>query len=129
MILVDTSIWIELLKKKPNISIKQEELFLFLICPPVVQEVLQGVKSATEFRKFEQSFLAFPMVGDPVSTETFRHAAELYRSARRVGLTIRSPTDCLVAAIAIENHVPIWHHDRDFERICQVSDLVLHQPL
>jgi predicted nucleic acid-binding protein len=50
-------------------------------------------------------------------------AADIYRQGRRRGLTIRSATDCLIAAIAIRNGVPIWHRDRDFEAIASFTAL------
>lgn len=53
----------------------------------------------------------------------FLEAAEIYAQARRQGYTIRSPIDCLIAAIAIENNVPIWHSDRDFSTIARFTPL------
>jgi len=32
-------------------------------------------------------------------------------------------TDCLIAAIAIDNGVPVWHRDRDFDAIAQYTPL------
>jgi predicted nucleic acid-binding protein len=49
----------------------------------------------------------------------------MYRSGRRRGLTIRSSADCLIAAIAIENRVPVWHKDRDFAAIATFTDLAV----
>ena len=42
---------------------------------------------------------------------------------RRKGYTIRSPIDCLIAAIAIDNQVAVWHKDRDFDVIAQYTAL------
>jgi hypothetical protein len=39
------------------------------------------------------------------------------------GYTIRSSTDCLIAAIAIESGVPVWHKDRDFEAFARYTSL------
>ena len=36
-----------------------------------------------------------------------------------MGITIRSPLDCLIAAIAIESKVPAWHRERDFNGIAR----------
>ena len=38
----------------------------------------------------------------------------LYRSARRVGLTVRSSVDCLVAACALRHDLEVLHRDRDY---------------
>ena len=51
-------------------------------------------------------------------------AAAIYRACRRNGFTPRSVVDCLVAAVAIRNDVPVLHDDRDYDVIARHSDLV-----
>lgn len=46
-------------------------------------------------------------------------AAHIYRVCRRAGDAIRSLNDCLIAAIAIRNDVPILHRDRDYDAIAR----------
>jgi hypothetical protein len=53
----------------------------------------------------------------------FIEAAELYRAARRQGLTIRSSVDCLIAACAMRHDLPVLHMDRDYELLARVSTL------
>jgi len=72
---------------------------------------------------FREAFLAIPRVSDPLSIGTYLQAADIYRQGRRKGFTIRSSTDCLIAAIAIENRVPLWHRDRDFAAIAKYTGL------
>ena len=48
---------------------------------------------------------------------TFIKSAEIFRSLRKQGITIRKPVDCLIAAVSIENNVPLLHNDRDFDHI------------
>ena len=67
-------------------------------CLPVVQEVLQGFDDQRAYRLARHALLNFPIAEAPMSIEVFIEAADLYRSARRAGLTIRSSTDCLIAA-------------------------------
>jgi predicted nucleic acid-binding protein len=50
-------------------------------------------------------------------------AAELFQRCRRRGETIRSPNDCLIAAIAVRVGVPVLHRDRDFDAIARHSEL------
>jgi predicted nucleic acid-binding protein len=38
-------------------------------------------------------------------------------------MTIRSSADCLIAAIAIANSIPVWHRDRDFSAIAKFTAL------
>lgn len=123
MILVDTSIWIELLAGKPCRVIPEEDLLRFATCGPVVQEVLQGLRPGPQSDAFRIAFLAIPVLNDPIPLGLFLSAADIYRQGRRRGITIRSSVDCLIAAIAIDRKVPVWHRDRDFTAIAQYTDL------
>jgi predicted nucleic acid-binding protein len=50
-------------------------------------------------------------------------AASLYRTCWRAGETVRSLTDCLIAAIAIRHDVAVLHHDRDFDVLARHTEL------
>jgi predicted nucleic acid-binding protein len=123
MILVDTSIWIELLNGRLGARVSQEELLNFATCGPVVQEVLQGLRQDPASEAFRDALLALPILSDPLPSAAFLSAAEIYRLGRAKGYTIRSSTDCLIAAIAIDNGVPVWHKDRDFQSIARYTGL------
>ncbi len=41
--------------------------------------------------------------------------------ARRRGVTPRSSHDCLIAAIAVAERVPLLHDDEDFVRLARVE--------
>lgn len=122
MTLVDTSVWIELLTGRAY-SLTPDELSQLVTCGPIVQEVLQGLRPGRDSAAFQESFLALPCLSDPVPLDLFLDAAEIYREGRRKGHTIRSTADCLIAAIAIENAIPIWHRDRDFDAIAKYTPL------
>ncbi len=127
MILVDTSIWIGLLAGgRPKVA--EEDLANFATCGPVVQELLQGLKPGPPSDAFRQLLLAVPVLGDPVPLSLYLAAADIYRLGRRKGVTIRSSIDCLIAAIAIENRVPVWHRDRDFGAIAAYTALEIYVP-
>ena len=123
MILVDTSIWIELLAAKPRNAVREEDLLRFVTCGPVVQEVLQGLRPGLQTDAFRTAFLAIPVLCDPLPLRLYVSAAEIYRLGRRRGITIRSSADCLIAAIAIDHGVPVWHRDRDFSAIARYTGL------
>ncbi len=59
--------------------------------------------------------------------ELYEEASEIFRIGRRKGMTIRSSIDCLIAAIAIENKIPVSHLDRDFKSIAQFTKLELFE--
>ena len=123
MMLVDTSVWIELLNGTLGSKVTEADLLDFVTCGPVLQEVLQGLRDDPASEALRESLLALPVLSDPVPTALFLSAAEIYRLGRAKGYTIRSSTDCLIAAIAIENAVPVWHKDRDFEAVARYTSL------
>jgi predicted nucleic acid-binding protein len=123
MILVDTSVWIELLNNGLRKGLPTEVLMHLVTCGPVAQEVLQGLREGPDSQAFREAFLALPVLSDPLPLSVFLEAAEVYRLGRRKGYAIRSSTDCLIAAIAIENRVPVWHLDRDFAAIARYTSL------
>lgn len=123
MILVDTSVWIELLNRHLGPKISDEELLNFATCGPIVQEVLQGLRDVPASDVFRDAFLALPMLSDPLPRSLFLSASDIYRLGRSKGHTIRSSIDCLIAAIAIEHDVPVWHRDRDFDVISKFTPL------
>jgi predicted nucleic acid-binding protein len=92
--------------------------------PPIVQEVLQGFDDARAFAVARDAMLALPAIEAPLDVARFIEAAEIYRSARRLGITLRSSVDCLIAACAIRHGVGVLHVDRDFDAIARVAPLV-----
>ena len=123
MILVDTSIWIDLLINPRRIAQTGVDTEEFVICAPVAQEVLQGFADESLFATFRERLLSFACLSDPLPLSVFVRAGEIYRDGRRKGFTIRSTVDCLIAAIAIDNDVPVWHRDRDFTAIARYTPL------
>ena len=124
MVLVDTSVWIEVLRKPARLSLeKLVEFDEITTCLPVVQEVLQGIGSDVAFRGVRDAMLALPIVESPLGEAAYLDAVDLYRRARRAGFTIRSGVDCLIAACAIRHGLTILHNDRDFPSIARVSEL------
>ena len=124
MVLVDTSIWIETFRKPARITLEQiVDLDDVVTCLPVIQEVLQGFRDERAFTLAREAMHALPIVDSPMSRVVFDHAADLYRAARRSGLTVRSGVDCLIAASAIRHGLEVVHRDRDFDVIARVSPL------
>jgi predicted nucleic acid-binding protein len=119
--LVDTSIWIAILRGE--IEVSRTSYRGFTTCGPVMQEVLQGFNESPLADRYAELFMNIPRLSDPMPSELFVKAADIYRQGRRRGLTIRSPMDCLIAAVALENGAVIWHRDRDFDNIAQFTNL------
>ena len=124
MILLDTSAWIEVLRKPARLRLEEiAEVDEVATCLPVVQEVLQGFRDETAYRTAREAMFAFPMVESPLRPEIFQAAIDLYRAARRAGLTVRSGVECVIAACAMRNGLVVAHHDRDFAALARVSAL------
>ena len=123
MLLVDTSVWIRWFRggsiKRPS----PEEMRQVATCSPILQELLQGFKDIPNYSQIRNELLAVPRLADPVSIDLFLEAAEIYRLTQRKGHTIRCSADCLIAAIAIRNGVPVMHFDRDFDTIARFTPL------
>ena len=128
MVLVDTSVWIEVFRKDAKLRIDDVADFDEVVtCLPVIQEVLQGFDDERAFVLARESMHALPVVESPLTRDVFDRAADLYRSARRAGLTVRSGVDCLIAACALRNDLDLVHRDRDFDTLARVSPLRSHR--
>jgi predicted nucleic acid-binding protein len=124
VVLVDTSAWIEVFRKPARLKLEDVVDFDDVVtCLPVVQEVLQGFNSDMAFRSAREAMLALPILESPLGEAVYLDAVDLYRRARRAGLTIRSGVDCVIAACAIRHGLTVLHHDRDYPAIARISDL------
>jgi predicted nucleic acid-binding protein len=86
-----------------------------------VQELLQGATDAAGFAKLHRYFTAIPVSGAENSLELHVAAGRLYARARWQDVTPRSPHDCLIAATAVDERIPLLHDDRDFEHLALVE--------
>lgn len=120
MVLIDTTVWIDFFTgtQLPHVAtlerlIKNREDIC--ICGIILTEVLQGIRENSEFHKTKELFNS--MVFLPMPYSVFLGAAEIYRTLRRKGITIRNSVDCMIASVAIENDIMLLHNDRDFTTI------------
>ena len=120
-IIVDTSVWIEFFKGEK--SEKVEILVDYIdnndavyLCPIIIQEILQGIVSDKQFNQIKEYLLAFNILNDDPVIMAVK-AAQLYRSLRKKGITIRKSNDCLIAQYGLTHSIDILHQDRDFDMI------------
>ena len=85
-----------------------------MICGQILQEVLQGSRDEKAFQKLEKEMEIWP--AEPEQPEDFVEAAHIFARLRWKDLTI-SPTDCLIAAVAIRRKLQLLAHDADFDSI------------
>lgn len=94
-ILFDTTIWIAYLNGV--INAQTDLLYQYvdtdqqvLTCPVVIQEVLQGIRDDSSYRKVRQSMLSFPCLTLP-PLDAALGAADLYRDLRKKELPFEKP--------------------------------------
>jgi len=121
--LFDTSVWIDFFSGTKSSETQlltrylEEDLPVFT-CPVIIQEVLQGIKNDSDYRKVKESFLALEIL-DEEPVEAAVGAADIYRALRKKGITIRKSNDCLIAWYTLKNSLDIIHSDRDFDVILE----------
>jgi len=132
VIVIDTTVWIDFLEGRGtrfdrHLAELLEQDAPIALVDIVYCEILQGIRDEEIYQRTRASLLAHPILR-PRGLETFETAANLYRTARRRGLTVRRSVDCLIAATCLETGAEIYHHDRDFDALARVSDLSVYQP-
>jgi hypothetical protein len=118
MVLVDTTVWIDFFRGRTTPEVDELERLLgegesVCTCGIVLTEVLQGIRAEADYRRTLARFDAFSFL--PMNRRTFLKAADIYRSLRQRGVTIRKSVDCMIAAVSIEHGVALLHNDRDFD--------------
>jgi predicted nucleic acid-binding protein len=126
MVLVDTTVWIDFFAdcNDPHVGKLQELIESeedLSLCGVIMTEILQGIRFDTDFAKTKE-YLE-DLIFLPMRHGTFVQAAEIYRTLRKKGITIRKPVDCMIASVAIEHDIRLLHNDRDFNYIAKHSNL------
>ena len=127
MIVVDTSVWIDVLNDTPAPQAQRcvqliESGEPIALTDAILTEVLQGLRSDREAALVERHLRAFPILRLE-ELDDFVLAAKLYRAARRAGVTIRKTLDCLIAAPCVRTGAPLLHADGDFDRLATCTPL------
>lgn len=120
-VLVDTSAWVDFLNGYPS---KERAALASLIasdeeictCGVIVSEVFQGLKQDKGRKDLERMFRKLVFL-EPSSVEPYLRAADIYRNLRRLGHTVRSTIDCLIAVVAEEGGCHVLARDRDLTTI------------
>jgi len=131
VIVVDTSVWVDVLNERRTPQAQScvelieggEPIALTEI---VITEILQGLRSDREARLVERHLRAFPILRLD-GLDDFVLAADLYRTARRAGVTIRKTLDCLIAAPCIRTGAPLLHSDADFDKLASCTSLRIYR--
>ena len=127
MPLIDTSAWIEYLRKTgsdTNIEMRNVLTRRHHICDAVTMEILSGARDDVNAQNLKRLLSRATVIETkPID---YHNAATIYRACRQVGITVRTQIDCLIAAIAIRTNTPLLHQDADFTAISQITKLKMH---
>ena len=128
MVFVDTSTWIDYFRGKETV----ETLYLsdlvaedadICVSGIILTEILQGIPADKEHKKV--SGYLNDLIFLPMSKSSYFLSADIYREAKAHGHVIRSTTDCLISACAIEHSVSLLQNDKDYLTIEKFSPLKL----
>lgn len=130
MIVVDTSVWVDVLNGSPT---PEAEICIGLIesrepvalTDVIYTEILQGLRAGPDVDRVERHLRAFPILRLE-ALDDFTLAAELFRTAREAGATVRKTLDCLIAAPCVRTGAPLLHRDSDFDRLATCTPLRLY---
>ena len=125
MILIDTSVWIIIFKDKSGIEAGRVQNWLdgreVVLTRFNQLELLQGCRDDKEWLLLSSHLQDQTYI--EATESTWQAAARIYFELRRLGLTVRSPIDCCIAQLALENKFLLLHNDRDFSVINQIRPL------
>jgi len=124
--IVDTTIWIDFFRGTDTPEVRELQRMIdasedVCICGVILTEVLQGIREDKDYAETSAAFEPFLFL--PMTQRTFIRAADLYRTLRRTGTTVRNAVDCMIASVAIEHDIPLLHNDRDFDAIAVLGGL------
>ncbi|MFZ0169251.1 MAG: PIN domain nuclease [Candidatus Dormiibacterota bacterium] len=127
MILIDSSAWVEFLRGTGSPACAEVDRLLeseIALCDPVLMEVLAGARHPAHLVQLRALLGRASM--RHCHPEDYEAAASIYRHCRQSGETVRRLIDCLIAAVAIREQLPVLQQDSDFEIIARHTALSLH---
>lgn len=88
----------------------------------ILTEILQGLRDDKANSETREYLLDYPIY-DPSGVTTYIDAANIYRRCQKKGKIVRRTIDCMIAAIAVENDLTVFHNDSDFDQIAACTAL------
>ena len=125
MLLADTSAWVEFLRGTGSGQARRMREAIaergVVVIDPILLEVMAGARHDDVART--QRLLEAQHLEPMAPRLDWLDGATIYRELRQRGVTVRSPIDALIAAVAIRLDVGVLHRDRDFEAIARHTPL------
>ncbi len=129
MVLVDSSAWIEGLRRRGNLEVKLAleallDAYAIILCSPVRLEVLGGARTSDRNR-LSYYFSIIPYRA--CEADDWERAVALAWQLRDQGITVPW-MDVLIAAIALHDGTRVYAVDEHFMAISKVTGLPLYEP-
>lgn len=126
MTLVDTSVWIDFFAGRDTSQVRRFIALMvaeedICLCGVVLTEILQRIRDDREYA-ITEAMLA-NLLWFPMGRDVFVRSANIFRTLRKQGVTIRNSMDCMIAAVCLEHRLDLLHNDRDFDFIAAHFDL------
>ena len=128
-VLVDTCAWSLLLRRKRKAALSEDERLMLAaltdaiqdgrvaIIGPIRQEILSGIKEASQFEKLRSALESFP--DEQLTTTHYEVAARLFNLCRGRGVECGA-TDVLICAVAARMHWAILTSNGGLQRCIEV---------
>jgi predicted nucleic acid-binding protein len=128
MVLVDSAVWIDFFNDKDAPHIATLENYIqnrpdVVVGDLVLVEVLQGVRSVSEFQRCLFHMNSFTQI-QICDTQSAIQAARNYRHLRSRGITTRKTIDTLIATRCIIDGIELLYNDRDFDPFVEHLGLI-----
>lgn len=134
--LVDTSVWSLALRRKPKDLTAAEQLMVreladltregrVRIIGLIRQELLSGIRTASQYEKLRLALRAFPDA--PIDTSDYEAAAGASNACRARGIAA-SVVDALICQSALSRQWDIFTTDPDFTIYAKALPIKLHIP-
>jgi predicted nucleic acid-binding protein len=133
LIVIDSSVWIPLLNGIDHPKVERARAYIegpedIGVPGIILEEILRGLRSDVQFRQVRDRLLSdFTYL--EMTQALFVRSAEIHRTLRKRGKTVRSPADCLIAACAIAETAALLADDADFHTIAECVPLQLIEDL
>jgi len=127
MILVDSGVWIDYFNGVDNkhTATLNDTLGVrpVAVGDLILTEVLQGFREDKDYKTAKSLFddlTIFDLVGKDMAIKS----AQNFRALRKRGITIRKPTDVIIASFCIEMKIPLLFSDKDFKPFVKNMGLI-----
>lgn len=118
MVIVDTTVWVDYFRGTNNPETdwldRQAHKTRIGLADLILCEVLQGVRTDSEFALVQEELLQFEFY-EAGGLQLAIAAARNFRNLRQKGETVRKMVDCLIATFCLADGHTLLHRDRDFD--------------